>query len=361
MSPVRRGLMAIGALVFGLSIAPPVQAQSPAALTVLTYNIEGLPWPARTDRDEDLARIAEQLQGLRAEGRQPHVVLFEEAFSTEARGIAVKAGYRYIADGPAASDVGAPPVSPDDRAFMKQARFLSGEKWGKLRGSGLRIASDYPILDVRRMAYPAYACAGMDCLANKGVVLVTIAIPGVSKPVAIVATHLNSRRAARVSFDRSFYAYRRQVDALSDFVHANIPPGTPFIVAGDFNAGQEPQRRAYLLQKAAGWADGVPVKAALETCLEAGAQCPTDNRDDLAFSQKRGRDWQLFASGGSEGLVLQSMSALFGHDAEGRMLSDHVGYAATYLVENGAQNLAAEQPVRKDSAAAGTLLATRAR
>jgi hypothetical protein len=30
-------------------------------------------------------------------------------------------------------------------------------------------------------------------------------------------------------------------------------------------------------------------------------------------------------------------------------------------VENGAQNLAAEQPARKDSAAAGTLLATRSR
>ena len=361
MGPVRYGLMAMGALAVGILVAPPGQAQTPAELTVLTYNIEGLPWPARVGRGEDLSQIAGQLQALRAQGHQPHVVLFEEAFSSAAKAIAVKAGYRYIADGPSASDAGAPATSPADRAFMAQARFLSGEKWGKLRGSGLRIASDYPIIDVRRMAYPAYACAGMDCLANKGVMLVTIQVPGASKPVTIVATHLNSRRAARVSFDRSFYAYRRQVDALSDFVRTNIAPGTPFIVAGDFNAGQEPQRRAYLLQKAAGWASNTLVKAALDICLQAGAQCPTENRNDLAFSQQRGRDWQLFSSGGSENLVLKSMSALFGHDAEGRMLSDHVGYAATYMVEDQAPALAAEQPLRNDVAAAGTLIATRSR
>jgi endonuclease/exonuclease/phosphatase family metal-dependent hydrolase len=333
MSPIRSGFI-IGALLLGLA-AQPGLAQPPAELSVLTYNIEGLPWPARSGRAEDLSRIADQLQSLRAEGHQPHVVLFEEAFSADARAVPVKAGYRYIVDGPAASDAGARPTSPADRAFAAAARFLSGEKWGKLRGSGLRIASDYPILDVKRMPYPTYACAGMDCLANKGVVLVTIAVPGAPQPVAIVATHLNSRRAARVPIERSFYAYQRQVDALSDFVRANIAPGMPFIVAGDFNAGQEPQRRAYLLQRAAGWRADAPVQAALDTCLEAADLCPADNRDDLAFSQRRGRDWQLFASGGSERLRLKSMAALFGHNADGHMLSDHVGYAATYALDNG--------------------------
>ncbi|HMI19960.1 MAG TPA: endonuclease/exonuclease/phosphatase family protein [Sphingomonas sp.] len=336
MNPVRSSVI-IGALLFGLS-AQPGFAQTPAELSVLTYNIEGLPWPARSDRAEDLSKIADQLQSLRAEGNQPHVVLFEEAFSADARAVAVKAGYRYIVDGPAASDAGAPTTSAADRAFMAAARFLSGEKWGKWRGSGLRIASDYPILDVKRMAYRT--CAGMDCLANKGLVLVTIAVPGAPQPVAIVATHLNSRRASRVSAERAFYAYQRQVDALSDFVRANIAPGMPFIVAGDFNAQQE--RRAYLLQRAAGWRADAPVRAALDTCLEAVEQCRADNRDDLAFSRRRGRDWQLFASGKSEHLRLKSMAALFGHDADGRMLSDHVGYAATYALDNGPSASAAE-------------------
>ncbi len=348
MSPVRCCMMRIGALLAGLLAAMPGLAQPPAELSVLTYNIEGLPWPARSDRAENLSRIADQLQSLRAEGHQPHVVLFEEAFSADARAVAVKAGYRYIVDGPAASDAGAPPASAADRAFMAAARFLSGEKWGKWRGSGLRIASDYPILDVKRMAYPT--CAGMDCLANKGLLLVTIAVPGAPQPVAIVATHLNPRRASRVPVARSYYAYQRQIDALSDFVRANIAPGTPFIVAGDFNAEQE--RRPYLLQRAAGWRAEAPVQAALDACLAAGDQCRADNRDDLAFSQHRGRDWQLFASGRSESLKLKSMAALFGHDADGHMLSDHVGYAATYAIANepveGAANAEAsgeKQPV----------------
>lgn len=350
-NPAHGSAAVLAVVLLGLSVASPAPAQEPAELSILTYNIEGLPWPARNGRAEDLSRIADQLQALRAEGRQPHVVLFEEAFSHKARAIAGKAGYHYIADGPSASDIGAPDSSPADRAFRAAARLLSGEKWGKLRGSGLRIASDFPILDVRRMAYST--CAGMDCLANKGAILVTIAVPGVSQPVAIVDTHLNSRTAARVSIDRSFYAYQRQVDALSDFVRANIAPGMPFIVAGDFNAGQEPRRRDYLLQHAASWRSDVPVRVALDACLQAGDLCATDNRPDLAFSEKRGRDYQLFASSGSASLTLESMAALFGHDAAGHMLSDHVGYSATYRVGDApATDLANIAPVRLASGSA---------
>jgi len=340
MDFVRRAILAIGSLAIGLSVAGTVNAQGVSKLSVLTYNVEGLPWPVRTGRDADLARITQRLQELRRTGSQPNVIVLEEAFSDAAQTIPMKAGYRYIADGPAASDAGPPATLAADRAFMAQASFLSGETWGKWRGSGLRIASDYPILSVKRAAYPAYACAGMDCLANKGVLLVTVAVPGAAQPVAIVATHLNSRRAAGVSFERSFYAYRRQVDFLTDFVRSNVAPGMPMIVAGDFNAGQEPQRRAYLLREAGTWRAAVPVQAALDTCFQAATQCTTENDPDLRFSQQRGRDWQLFASGRTVGLALKSMCALFGHDAQGRMLSDHVGYAATYRIEGDRVQLA---------------------
>ena len=352
MSRVRRNPMRSCVFLFGLLAAWPALAEPPAELSVLTYNIEGLPWPARSDRAEDLSRIADQLQSLRAEGRQPHVVLFEEAFSHDARAIAHEAGYRYIVDGPSASDRNSV-AGIADRAFRAAARFFSGEKIGKWQSSGLRIASDYPIVDVKRMAYGI--CAGMDCLANKGAVLVTVAVPGVAQPVAIVDTHLNSRHASGVSDDRSFYAYQRQVDALSDFVRANIKPGTPFIIAGDFNA-QGGRRRDYLLQQAANWRSGAPVQAALDLCLRAGDQCPTDNRQDLMFSQRRGRDYQLFASGGTTNIALKSMAALFGHDADGHMLSDHVGYTATYRIGGApmlnAATLTDTAPVRLASGSA---------
>ena len=351
-NPARRRLLVLATLALGLSTTSPLRAQDQTELSVLTYNIEGLPWPARGGRRDDLSRIADQLQALRADGRQPHVVLFEEAFSRDARAIAHKAGYRYIVDGPSASDTKSV-AGIADRAFHAAARFFAGEKIGKWQSSGLRIASDYPIVDVKRMAYGV--CAGMDCLANKGAVLVTVSVPGVVQPVAIVDTHLNSRHASRVSDDRSFYAYQRQVDALSDFVRANVQPGTPFIVAGDFNA-QGGRRRDYLLQQAALWRSDAPVRAALDLCLNAGDQCPTDNRQDLMFSQRRGRDYQLFASGGTTNIALKSMAALFGHDADGHMLSDHVGYTATYRIGDmaplSASSLANTAPVRLASGSA---------
>ena len=312
------------------------QAQGPVALSVLTYNIEGLPWPIRTGRAAALTRIAQQLQAMRAANRQPRVIVLEEAFSTDAKAIAVQAGYRYIADGPAAGDAGAVATSPADKAFVSAASFLSGEKVGKWSGSGLRVASDFPILSVKRMAYPIFACAGLDCLANKGALLVTVAVPGIARPVAIVATHLNSRAAARVSYGRSFHAFQRQIDALSDFVRTGIPPTMPFIVAGDFNAGQEPRRRAYLLRHFAQWRATAPVHAALDTCFRQGSLCSTGNRNDLLASWRSGRDWQIFASGRAENLMLKSVVALFGHGPDRHMLSDHIGYAATYIVGSAA-------------------------
>ena len=57
-------------------------------IDVLTYNIEGLQWPARSGRGRDLAAIGQTLRDLRAAGTAPDVVLFQEVFSRAAvRGV----------------------------------------------------------------------------------------------------------------------------------------------------------------------------------------------------------------------------------------------------------------------------------
>ena len=43
------------------------------------------------------------------------------------------------------------------------------------------------------------ACAGFDCLANKGVLLARIAVPGMAQPLTVANAHLNARKAAGVS------------------------------------------------------------------------------------------------------------------------------------------------------------------
>lgn len=313
------------------ALIQPSLASAPVAapLSVLTYNVEGLPWPARWNRAADLASIGSQLRDLRAKGTQPHVIILQEAFSDDAKAIARTAGYRYIADGPSRELGGAPATSPADRAFVAGASVWRGETQGKWADSGLRIASDYPILAIRRMAFPAYACAGLDCLANKGVVAVSVRVPNVPTPVAIVATHLNSRRASRAEIARSLYAYQRQVDALRTFLQVAVPSRYPMIFAGDFNAGQQLARRSYLVRSAATWRDRQPITVALESCL-ANAGCAKRDAADIRFSFARGRDWQFFSPGMLADLRVTAVSGLFGHGIGGAMLSDHVGYVASY-------------------------------
>ncbi len=305
-------------------------------LSLMTYNVEGLPWPVRFDRDEDLSQIQTRLETLRLLGEQPHIVVLQEAFTDAAKSIGPESGYRYVAYGPDKTLAGAPAVRPDDRAFAASASLLRGERSGKLVDSGLQILSDYPILSVRRMAFPSYACAGFDCLANKGVVLAMIAVPGIAEPIAVANVHLNSRRASHVSDERSIYAYRRQIDALDAFLTKSVKPGTPVIVAGDFNVGKRPTRKSYFQAFLKRWGSGMPGQGAmidaLTTCLSPAAPCGTDIPSDARYSAGRARDWQLSSAGSSHRLGVTRLSVPFGHDLNGRMLSDHVGYVAYYDV-----------------------------
>src|SRR5690349_15489961 len=57
------------------------------SLTVMSYNVEGLPPPARFGRSASLERIGAGLAALRREGREPNVVLLQESFASEAKRI----------------------------------------------------------------------------------------------------------------------------------------------------------------------------------------------------------------------------------------------------------------------------------
>jgi hypothetical protein len=53
----------------------PVGPMKPVELSVMTYNVEGLPWPVRFGRGSKLKAIGRQLAALREKGLQPDVVL----------------------------------------------------------------------------------------------------------------------------------------------------------------------------------------------------------------------------------------------------------------------------------------------
>jgi endonuclease/exonuclease/phosphatase family metal-dependent hydrolase len=291
--------------------------------------VKGLPWPIALDRSNALAEIAAQLRTLKSEHKAPQIVVLQETFTAEARSLGPAAGYRYIATGPAEDEPANAQMTALDRRFESQARWWKGETEGKYVGSGLQILSDYPIIATRHVAFPAFACAGFDCLANKGALLVTIDIPG-GGPIDIVTTHLNSRRASGVEDARSIFAYRRQVGVLTDFIKRYHDPRYPLVAAGDFNVGSALPRRLALLDDVHGkWAGGEQVRDALNQAVNDRYTLGRDAR----YSLKRARDWQFYADGSNAALTLTNVDVPLGRDKNGAMLSDHVGYVAHFHLE----------------------------
>jgi endonuclease/exonuclease/phosphatase (EEP) superfamily protein YafD len=332
LSKVTKLVIAV-ACIATFSSAAFADSANHASLSVMTYNVKGLPWPIARNRDAAFEKIEARLLALRKENVQPHIIVLQEAFTERAKQIGSRSGYRYFASGPSKSMINTKRPEKRDLRFVEAASFFKGETSGKSLDSGLQIASDYPILSIKRAAFPAFACAGYDCLANKGILLVTVSIPGSATPVTIATTHMNSKRGARVSYSRSLYAYQLQVAAIDAFLSSNRDPGLPIIFAGDFNASSG-ARRSYLLGKGTTKWSAFPVRSALQSCM-AAAILQRKKADNLAnYVVSRGRDWQFYASGTKGLLTATKFEIPFGRERDGTMLSDHVGFGIMYRLQH---------------------------
>jgi len=253
-----------------------------AGVSIMAYNIEGLPWPFAHQRPAAFGAIEQRLRQLRMLGEQPQVLVLEEAFTPAARAIGRDSGYRSVV------------VAGSATPF----------------GSGLEIATDLPVLKVKRFTYPA--CAGFDCFAAKGAILATVALSSEVR-VQIAATHLNSHKASGTDGSRANRVYFAQVDALSRFIAANRDPALPLLVVGDFNT-YPAIRGDYLMRESRLW----------------GAD---DSLRRLGVSIWKDKDRQFFASGESARLKPVKITVPFGREADGSMLSNHVGYAVQYRLD----------------------------
>lgn len=301
----------------------PLSQPVAAPLSIMTYNVEGLPWPARINRRASLLRMANRLQALRAAGRQPHIVLLQEVFSEDARTMVRFAGYAHIAFGPSADSPG--DIRKSNMPIRIDADRLRGEGVGKLLDSGLVILSDYPIGRVRSMTF-GDACAGFDCLANKAAMAVEVELPGHKAPITVVNLHLNARKASGVAVARANAAYRLQASALQRFLSAT-DPAQALVVAGDFNIGRSALRRAAITEALAS-RDLQAADDALSRCIAAPHACRGARAEDAIATHARGKDRQFLLPGAVAGLAVRAISVPFGHEQDGSMLSDHVGYVA---------------------------------
>jgi hypothetical protein len=212
---------------------------------------------------------------------------------------------------------------------------LTGEGAGKWADSGLMILSDFPILGARATVFPDHACAGFDCLANKGAVIALVAVPGAPQPVAVVATHLNSKGASGVSEARYSRAFTRQVDVLGAFLRRRLPAGLPYVIAGDTNVGTDVARAKQfvaMLGRLPRSAGPTPIRTGLVACLDAPGACSVDAIGDALASRDKGKDLQIYAGGVATALRPDAVRVPFGSEADGSMLSDHIGYLVRYAV-----------------------------
>ena len=183
---------------------------------------------------------------------------------------------------------------------------------------------------MRRVVFPGYACAGLDCLANKGAVMATVRIPGSGKAFDILDTHLNSRHSSLVGDARSLEAYRRQTGILADFIATNRTPGMALIAGGDFNVGKAAARGDALSADLPRWNFGAAVHDALHAVTGARRRVGAGIGADTLAVLRRNTDFLFFAPTPGTALAPESLSVPFGLEASGTMLSDHLGYSATF-------------------------------
>jgi len=307
--------------------APPARIETAAdgvtrttTLSVLTYNVEGLGWPARSGRADDLRRIGEHLAALRAAGKAPDVVMFQEVFSGAAKRAVLATGYPAIVSGPRRT---APHVRMFNDKLPGRANMRRGELGIRLTGSGLVIASSYPVQLTQGQAYGRRSCAGIDCLANKGVMLARIAIPGVPVSVDLYDTHMNSRLASKAPLFRNLEAHTRQANEASAFIDRSHDDRFPIVFGGDFNMRHSQGRWDNFTRYQ-------PMELVHRACMAPGSACDVRMSWDGDAPWVDTQDLQFFEAGENVDIAPIRVEALFDGGPNGPELSDHDGFLVTY-------------------------------
>lgn len=289
-------------------------------LDVLTYNIEGLGWPARTGRAPFLTLIGQHLAEMRAAGTAPDVVMFQEMFTRAAVNGVVGAGYPALVAGPARTQRR---HLPSEGKPEGKRRWKKGEIGIHYATGGLAIVSRYPILFDTAEPFSKRGCAGFDCLSNKGVLMARLVLPGLPDPVDLFNTHMNSQRSSRVSIERRNSAHEIQARELAAFIGAVGNPAHPAVLAGDFNMrGSDERHRNFRPDER--------FQLVHQYCLQDAAACDVRMSWDGDAPWMDTQDLQYFSSGNRIKVVPLRIEAMFDGRPDSPTLSDHDAFRVLY-------------------------------
>jgi len=310
---------AAGAAETPLGGGPEPGRRVSVTLDVLTYNIEGV--PRRRGRARALAEIGLRLDAMRRAGEGPDVVLVQEAFSRTAVDAIAAAGYPNLVRGPSRTQRRQLPSEGGRRSN----NWRKGELGLKIVGAGLIIASLHPIEAGAAEPFSRRACAGFDCLANKGVLFARLRVPGVPDPIDLFNTHMNAQTASGVSPRRHNPVHEAQVLESANFIGEQHQPGNPIILGGDFNMrGSEARFDAFRAAK--------PLTVVHQFCVEQPTICDVRASWDGDAPWLDTQDLQLFRSGERVSVRPVRVETLFDGDPDSPKLSDHDAFRVVYAL-----------------------------
>jgi hypothetical protein len=312
-------------------------------ISVMIYNVAGLPWPIgcgkysretdesgerypiACDRSEALRKIGDTLGRLRAIGLEPDIVMLQEAFIAASAEVPVRANYPNWVAGPGPDDLGSKVSERASEAFISERSFWKGEKLGKRQPGGLLIASNFPIVEQFNFPFYQWECAGFDCLANKGVLLVRIRIPGLPDPLEVVTAHYNAKTASGVSLERAHMAHRLQIDATQEFLTRRSDYKFPAIWGGDLNMRHSEERIVYFVKRT-----GEGLNEVSSWCLKNPDACDIRLRSDSETPWFENQDLQGWTSGTRVSVKPLRIEEVFDDPVDGVMASDHSGFIVIY-------------------------------
>ncbi|GAA4748194.1 hypothetical protein GCM10023264_12700 [Sphingomonas daechungensis] len=289
-------------------------------IDVLTYNIEGLPWPARNNRTPFLEEIGSRLAAFRSAGTGPDMIVFQEVFTNAASRAVTATGYRSITTGPSTRSRQA---ANTEGPLPGRRRILKGEVRFNFLSSGLAIATDFPMTRVAYRPFARGSCAGFDCLSNKGVVFAELTIPGMPGTVDLYTTHMNAQRASGVEAERHIPAHARQTAELAEFARSYGTDDSVTIAAGDFNMRNSDARHYTFSKK-------VPLENVHFYCSEHPDRCDVRQEWPHDDQWRRVQNLQLFTSGSVVKVRPIRVEGMFDGGPSGPVLSDHNGFRVVY-------------------------------
>lgn len=201
---MRKRILTVVSVLFAVVVlyagGPSLRDTVPTYVSIMSYNIKMLPRGATYIKHHPVIRSRVLPEVLKEENSD--VIVFQEAFDGKAMRIMrkrLKEDYPYIAG-------------------WKNRKVISYKRAG-----GVIMFSKYPMKELESIAYTK--CKGIDCMANKGSLLVEVNHP--KHKFQLLGTHMQAGGGKDIK--------ESQYKEAGDLLKRHVQNGVPQFAAGDFN------------------------------------------------------------------------------------------------------------------------------